>query len=467
MGIGEQRSGNPRSDVAPSTASHSPLQAILSRGALVASDAKDFEAALKHKQEHAERAADLLASRWRELPRDLQMLVVRWKWQERKSESRAKACLRLGAAVAKTDPVSASGLLGEAMKLLSSKPDPRAKPSRSSSGTTPVDFRAALREMLADRWLRPLDAAPLFLIRFTHIAREARSELASMLSESIGGEDSATRKAVIEWLQSQLIDEPSTENRHAVDSALKALQGSSPLTAMTPQSPAVANQVMKDESALTPTSSALPESNTSPTEVHGQSSNAAAPAHPRVLIADAVRVIQAELKRWISEDGSELQALRRKAEEYEESLKRRTEERDELANAIGMARARHDHLERSVSELSEQRDRTVRLLESSESEVRQLKQKLIQLETQHFEVVKHRDQLERDLGRSREDKRRDVEYTRDSERAAMAKEIARAASIHLENMKELLELEPSQKQRAALQSCHNELTRVFRTPSAS
>jgi hypothetical protein len=464
MGIGEQRSGNQRSDGAPSSESKSPLQAILARGALLAGDAKEFEAALKHKQEHAERAAELLASRWRDLPRDLQMIVVRWKWQERKAESRAKACLRLGAAVAKTDPVSASGLLGEAMKLLSSKPDPGAKPSRSGSGATPADFRTALREMLAERWLTPLDAAPLFSIRFPHVAREARSELASMLSEAVGGEDSASRKAVVEWLQSQLINEPSIENRHAVDSALKALQGPSPLNAITPRSPAPTTELTKDEAPLTPTSSEVAESKTSPTTALDQLSNVAAPAHPRVLIADALRVIQAEVKRWSSEDGSELQSLRRKAAELEESLKRCTQERDELVTTLGIVRTKQEQLERSVSELSDRHGRALQLVESSETETRQFKQQLMQLEAQHAKVIMLKEQLEQDLGRVKEDKRRAVEYTRDTERAAMAQEIARVASFHLENMKDLLQLDPSKKQNDALQSCHNELSRVLRTP---
>lgn len=462
MGIGEQQSSRPQADGASSSESKSPLQAILAKGVLEAGDARDFEAALKHKQEHAERAAELLASRWADLPRELQMIVVRWKWQERKADSRAKACLRVGAAVAKTDPVSASGLLGEAMKLASSKPDASAKPARAGSGAPPIDLRASLRKMLAERWLTPLDAAPLFALRFSHIAREARSELVAMLGDAVGGQDCGSRNAVVNWLEAQLVNEPSSENRYAVESALKALQGSSPVSATAPQTTTVGVESVKDTPASTTASPAVAESRSEPKTTLAQGSTAAASVHPRGPITEALRVIQAEVRRWSCEDGSGLQALRRRAAELEEHLKRRTQERDEAGTALGIVRTKHDQLERSVAELSERHNRALQLVETSEAEVRQLKQQLVRLEAQHAEATKLKEQLEIDLGRSREDKRRDVEYTRDAERAAMAQEMARTASIHLENMKDLLQLEPSEKQRAALQSCHDELARVFR-----
>lgn len=466
MGIGEQRSGNQRSDGATSSESQSPLQAILAKGALETGDARDFEAALKHKQEHAERAAELLASRWADLPRELRMIVVRWKWQARKADSRAKACLRVGAAVAKTDPVSASGLLGEAMKLASSKPDSSAKSARAGSGAPPIDLRASLRKMLAERWLTPLDAAPLFALRFSHVPREARSELVSMLGDAVGGQDSGRRSAVLDWLEAQLVNEPSSENRYAVESALKALQGSSAVSATAPQATSAIVESVKAAPLSTPASPAVAESRSESKRTLPQASTAAASVHPRGPITEALRVIQAEVRRWSSEDGSELQVLRRRTAELEENLKRRTQERDELGTALGIVRAKHDQLERSVAELSQQHDRALQLVETSEAEVRQLKQQLERLEAQHAEATKLKEQFERDLGRSREDKRRDVEYTRDAERAAMAQEIARTASIHLENMKDLLQLEPSQKQRSALQSCHDELARVFRASPA-
>jgi hypothetical protein len=466
MAMSEQQSGGQHTDGAASSDSKSPLQAILARGALDRGDAKDFEEALKNKQQPAERAAELLASRWPDLPRELQMIVVRWKWQERKADSRAKACLRVGAAVAKTDPPSASGLLGEAMKLASTKPDVSAKPARSGTGATPIDLRTTLRKMLVERWLTPLDAAPLFSLRYSHIAREARSEFVSMLGEAVGGEGSGDRIAVVKWLKDQLSKEAPGENRHAVESALKAFQGSSPPSLALSQATSPPAESAKDAPATTTAIPEVPESRGEPRTPLAQVSTVAAPVHPRVPIAEALRVIQAEVRRWSSEDGSELQSLRRKATELEESLKRRTQERDELGTTLGIVRTKHEQLERSVSELSEQHARALRVVESSETEVRQLKQHLVGLEAQHADATKLKEQLEKDLGRSREDKRRDVEYTRDAERAAMAQEIGRTASIHLENMKDLLQLEPSQKQRAALQSCHDELARVFRTSPA-
>jgi hypothetical protein len=464
MGIGEQQSGGPPTDGASSSESKSPLQSFLARGVLNVGDAKDFEAALKHKQEHAERAAELLASRWTDLPRDFQMIVVRWKWLERKTDSRAKACLRVGAAVAETDPVSASGLLGEAMKLASSKPDASAKQVRGSA--TPLDLRTALRKMLAERWLTPLDAAPLFSIRYSHVAREARSELVAMLDDAVGDQDSRSRHAVVNWLEDQVSKEPPGENRHAVESALKALQGPGPASLTAAQATGRTGDSAIVAAVLATTPPAVPEPRVEQRTVLAQVGNVAAPVHPRVPIAEALRVIQAEFKRWSSEDGSELQSLRRKAAELEESLKRRLQERDELSTSLGIVRTQNEQLGRSISELSAQHERARQLVESSEAEVRRLKEHLARVEAQHSEATKLKEQLERDLGRFREDKRRDVEYTRDSERAAMAHEIGRTASIHLENMKDLLQLEPSEKQRAALQSCHDELARVFRTKPA-
>ncbi len=462
MGIGEQPSRRLQADVASSSESKSPLQAMLAKGGLHAGDAKDFEAALKHKQEHAERAAELLASRWADLPRELQMIVVRWKWQERKADSRAKACLRVGAAVAKSDPVSASGLLGEALKLASSKPEAIAKPARAGSGSPQSDLRTSLRKMLAERWLTPLDAAPLFALRFSHVAREARSELVSMLGDAVGGQDSGSRKAVLDWLEAQLVNEPSSENRYAIESALKALQGSAAVSATAPLATTVIVESVKDVPVSTPASPRVAESRSEPKTTVAQASTVAASVHPRIPITEALRVIQAEVRRWSSEDGSELQSLRHRTAELEENLKRRTQERDELGTSLEVVRTKHAQLDRSLAELSEQHHRALHLVQTSEEEVRQLKQRLVLLEAQHADATKLKEQLERDLSRSREDKRRDVEYTRDAERAAMAQEIARTARIHLENMKDLLQLEPSEKQQAALQSCHTELARVFR-----
>lgn len=470
MGMSEANTNGPQSDKSGSSDSKSPLQALLARGALGAGDAKDFEAALKHKQEHAERAAELLAARWAELPKDLQVVALRWKWQERKPESRARACMYLGAAVAKSDPVSASGLLGEAVRLIAGKVGGGARPGEGLSTAPSTGLRATLRRILFERWLQPVDTAPLFAIRYSHITREARSEFDALLNEALSGQPAALRDAVTNWLEPQLGNESSSENRHAVEAALSRLRLPGVAGATVPGSVVPSPNSQQGPSSNVTAAprvipSAVADSKTESKSNLAQGSPGGPPSHPKVLIADALRVIQTELKRWSGEDGSELLSLRRRAADLDDSLKRRTQERDELATALGITKERFQQQVRSLAEVTDQRNLALRSTEVLDSELRHLRDLAARLETTTAEAKSRNEQLERDLERVKEDKRKDVEYTRDTERTAMAQELAKAASIHIENMKDLLQLEPSEKQRTALRSCHEELTRALRLPT--
>lgn len=470
MGMSETHTDGPPSEKSGSSDSKSPLQAILARGELGSGDARDFETALKHKNEHAERAAELLAARWADLPKDLQVVALRWKWHERKPESRARACLYLGAAVATSDPVGASGLLGEAMRVIARRAGGGARPGRGGGTAPRTDLRATLRRTLLERWLQPVSTAPLFALRYTHIARDARPEFDSLLNEALSGQPPALRDAVTNWLDAQLVTESSSESRHAVESALSRLRSLGPAAEAVPASVASSAGL---EKGVAPNATTVPRvlpSGVANTKAESRSNLAqgspgSPPSHPKVLIADALRVIQAEVKRWSSEDGSELLNLRRRATDLADSLKRRTQERDELATSLGITKERFEQQERALAEITDQRNRALRSTEAAESELCKLKELTAGLEATTSEVKSRNAQLERDLERVREDKRKDVEYTRDTERAAMAQELTRAASIHIENMKELLQLEPSERQRAALRSCHEELMRVLRPPT--
>jgi len=470
MGMSEANTNGPQSDRSGSSDSKSPLQAMLARGALGAADAKDFEAALKHKQEHAEHAAELLAARWAELPKDLQVVALRWKWQERKPKGRALACMYLGAAVAKSNPLDASGLLDEAIKIVTGKAGGGARPG-GGGGTPPSsDVRAAVRKALLERWLQPLDSAPLFAIRYIHLAREVRLEFDSLLNDVLSGQPPASREAVCMWLVDQLAKESSSENRPAVESALSRVRAPAKVGEARPHS--VVHTTALDRSLPLSTTAvpSVPSSGTSESKPElrpnlAQVSEVSSTAHPKVLIADALRAIQTELKRWSSEDGSELASLRRKATELDDSLKRRTQERDERATALEIVRDRCEQQQRSLDAVTEHRHHALRSAEVAETELRQLKERAAQLDASHSEAKKRNEQLERDMERVREDKRKDVEYTRDTERAAMANELARTAGIHLENMKDLLQMEPSEKQRTALLTCHDELTRALHPPT--
>ena len=470
MGMSEANTNGPQSDRSGSSDSKSPLQAMLARGALGAADAKDFEAALKHKQEHAEHAAELLAARWAELPKDLQVVALRWKWQERKPKGRAWACMYLGAAVAKSDPVSASGLLGEAVRLIAGKVGGGARPGEGGGTAPGTGLRASLRRLLFDRWMQPVETAPLFAIRYSHIAREARSEFDTLLNEVLSGQPAALREAVTNWLESQLVSESSSENRHAVEAAMTRLRLPGAAAAPVP-APVVSNREPQQGLSSNVTAAPrVPPSGVADSKPESRSNLAQGTSggpmsHPKVLIADALRVIQTELKRWSSEDGSELLSLRRRTTDLDESLKRRTQERDELATSLGVTKERFEQQERSLAEVTDHRNRALRSAEVLESELRHLRNLAARLETTTAEAKSRNEQLERDLERVKEDKRRDVEYTRDTERTAMAQELGKAASIHIENMKDLLQLEPSEKQRTALRSCREELTRALRLPA--
>jgi len=294
------------------------------------------------------------------------------------------------------------------------------------------------------------------------------------------------------WLEDQLAKESSSENRHAVESALSRVRAPAPVGEA--RSTSVVHATALDRSPQSNKtsvpgvpSSRTPESKPEPRPTVAQVSAVGATAHPKALIDDALRVIQTELKRWDSEDGSELASLRRKATELDDSLKLRTQERDERATALDIMRDRCEQQQRSLDEATEKHNYTLRSAEVAETERHQLKLRATQLEALHSEAKKQNDQLkrdlervkedkrrdakkqndqlERDLERVKEDKRRDVEYTRDTERTAMAQELGKAASIHIENMKDLLQLEPSEKQRTALRSCLEELTRALRLPA--
>lgn len=472
MAIGDDKPSASRSD-AETADSKSVLQSLLSRGSLGSKDAKDLEVALKDKKVHAERAAEALAAAWSTLPKELQMIPIRWKWQERRPESRAKACMTLGAAVAASDPVSASSLLSEAMKVMAAKAGMNTRTATGSSGgsATP-DLRAVMRTSLIERWLRPIDSAALFRIRYTHLARESRPSFDSLIVEALGSLPGEFRTAVVKWIERQSSEEPTQENRHALATLLGRLSPVKAEPAAPPPGPIVGGMTdltnRKSElpaaiSAVATTSGDLKAEAPQP---QAASSVGQLPrAHPRTLIADAVRVIQSELKRWSTEESDELGKLRRRVTDSEESLKRRTNERDELASALSNARDRVEGAERGLAEAVEQRDRAIATGERLEREVHALNLRVADQERRCAESEASSSRLDQELKQAREDKRKDVEYTRESERAATAKQIEQAARVHLENMHELLAAAPSEKQRAALVACYEELFKVLAPPN--
>lgn len=465
MAIGDDKPSDSRSDAATAE-SKSALQSLLSRGSLGARDARDLEVALKDKKEHAERAAEALAAAWSTLPKELRMIPIRWKWQERKPESRAKACMTLGAAVAASDPVSASSLLSEAMKAMAAKAGLASRTATGSSGgsATP-DLRSVMRTSLIERWLRPIESAALFRIRYTHLARESRPSFDSLIVEALGSLPGEFRAAAVQWLERQTSEEPTQENRHALATLLGRLSPVNAEPAAPPSGPVgggmtdVTNRQSELPAAVPATSGDRP---VEAPQTQAASSVGQLPlAHPRTLIADAVRVIQSELKRWSTEESDELGKLRRRVTDSEESLKRRTHERDELASALTNARDRVERAERGLAEAVEQRDCAIATGERLEREVRALNLRVSELERRCTESEASRSRLDQELKQVREDKRKDVEYTRESERAATAKQIAHTARVHLENMHELLAAAPSEKQRAALVACYEELFKAL------
>ncbi|MFM9995122.1 MAG: hypothetical protein ACKVU4_04905 [Phycisphaerales bacterium] len=445
----------------------SGLRAMLRRGNLGPDDLKSFEENLR--KEPIDRAADLVSDAWTSLPKELKQAVVSWKWDGRAADRRARACLRLGAAVVGPDPKFAGGLVNIGLKPLmggTTAGDRNGPPKSGVKG----DLRVGLRKILEERWLQPPGSEPVKQLTYSHISRDVRGVFDTLMLEvatqtpTTAASARPVRELLIEWMEGQSANEKTPEGQHAAEAFLRKLRGQAdiPVGAASLSSAAITRPRPGDVPA--------PTGSVSGTAAGGpprpDATNTPPLPHPKAVITEAIRSIQNEVKRWSAEEGGELPELRKRVATLDQELQQRTAQRVALTESLEIIRNRMEEAERRLGEMTDQRNRALTSVDRLENELRSLRQEVDARRAEAQQLTSRVETLGRDLEKSREDKRRDVEYTREAERAAVAQELARGAKIHLENMKELLTLDPSETQRAAVRSCYEELTKLLRTATS-
>lgn len=458
----------------PEHADSSPptsLPALLARGGLASADIEQFKTALVQKHPTAERAATLLAEHWKDLPFELRLEVVRWCWEPRVAKSCATATFILGAGIAELDPANASTMLDKAMKAVAKLPVTFAGTKVANFKTSDSDIRDDLRTKFCDLWLRPIETAPLFKCKYISLSNEARPQFDAVIMEFLESQPETTRDLVAQWLDADRASTLPADRRHAVESLLNRVRRSNSRTDIPPLAPTPAERIQSQLPESAKSESKAPVTNTGIQTIsqptHSKTVTEGSRQNPRAAIQAAVHTIQLEIKRWDQQFVSEVTSLRLKVTELEESLKRSTRERDDNATSLAALKDRCENLERSSIEATEKRDRALQVADQLQAELSRLNERVHQLESSNADATRRGEQLKADLDRVKEDKRRDVEYTRVTERAAMAQDISRAASIHMENIHELIQSVPSEELRNGLRSCHEELKRVLRPPSTS